>query len=95
MYDQAPSKAIEAVVFHDADTLEFLGVIGITRILSIVGLDDWTPDLKSAVGLIRRFSQELPEKLVTPLAKESGLKRKWEMQDFLRLLESESFGNGL
>jgi hypothetical protein len=35
------------VIFHDADTLDFMGAIGVTRLLSIVGLDDWTPGLET------------------------------------------------
>jgi uncharacterized protein len=35
-------ESIESKIFHDADTLEFMGIIGITRILSIVGIADWT-----------------------------------------------------
>jgi HD superfamily phosphodiesterase len=87
-----PTSSVEAVLFHDADTLDFMGAIGIARLLSIVGLDDWTPDLSSAVKLIQRFTQELPEKLHTSQAKEMGEVRQAEMAAYLAALSSETNG---
>ena len=87
-----PASRVEAIIFHDADTLDFLGMIGVTRLLSIVGLDDWTPDLASAVKLIQRFSQELPDKLHTPQAREIGKVRQAEMIDYLTTLSDETGG---
>ena len=92
MFYADPGTRTEAMIFHDADTLDFLGAIGIARLLAIVGLDDWTPDLRSAVELIRRFSQELPDKLVTSHAKEMGTKRQAEMMAFITALASETEG---
>ena len=80
----------EAVVFRDADVLDFMGVIGITRILSIVGNDDWTPSLDVAIELIQKFSDELLEKLVTNEAYRIGTIRKFEMDDFLDRLTVET-----
>ncbi|MFX1329220.1 MAG: HD domain-containing protein [Promethearchaeota archaeon] len=81
---------IESKIFHDADTLDFLGVIGITRLLSIVGIADWTPNLKSAIDLIEKFSKDLPHKLHTELAKEMGKYRQKEMRKFLVKLKNET-----
>ena len=90
MFYAKPSSQIEVVIFHDADTLDFMGYIGITRILSIVGLDDWTPDLKTAVTLIRRFSKQLPKSLHTPQAQEIGKARQAEMQTYIKALSDET-----
>jgi len=67
-----------------------MGTIGITRILSIVGIDDWTPDLKSAIKLIERFSKELSQSLVTKKAQEIGQIRKKEMDVFFKNLASQT-----
>jgi uncharacterized protein len=80
----------EAVIFRDADILDFMGAIGITRILSIVGKDDWTPSLDVAIELIQKFSDELLEKLVTNEAYRIGTIRKLEMDDFLDRLSIET-----
>ena len=90
MYYSKLKDFLEVKIFHDADTLEFMGSIGITRILSIVGIDDWTPDLKSAVKLIQKFSNELPQRLYTEKAKEIGIARKREMDLFLINLASQT-----
>jgi putative nucleotidyltransferase with HDIG domain len=90
MFYVNPEDNNESKIFHDADTLDFMGYIGITRILSIVGVDDWTPDLKSAIKLIEKFSNELPHKLVTKKAKEIGLDRAREMENFLKELKNQT-----
>ena len=90
MFHVKPEENIESQIFHDADTLDFMGTIGIARILSIVGIDDWTPDLKSAIKLIERFSKELPQSLVTEKAKEIGQIRKKEMDVFLKNLAGQT-----
>ncbi|KLU62940.1 putative hydrolase [Peptococcaceae bacterium CEB3] len=90
MFYERPSKQLESIIFHDADTLEFMGAIGIVRLLSIVGRDDWTPDTESAIGLIKQFSIELMSKLNTPTAKNIGLRRQEEMKVFLEALSEET-----
>ena len=90
MFYAQPTTRIEAIIFHDADTLDFMGAIGVARLLSIVGLDDWTPDLRSAINLINRFSQELPDKLITSQAREIGKTRQAEMTTYLNALSHET-----
>lgn len=90
MFYVKPEDSIESKIFHDADTLDFMGSIGITRILSIVGIDDWTPDLNSAITLIEKFRNDLPLSLVTQKAKEIGLDRKREMDYFLKNLKNQT-----
>jgi len=62
----------------------------ITRILSIVGIADWTPDLKSAINLIEKFSKDLPQNLYTEPAKEMGKYRQKEMIEYLDKLGNET-----
>lgn len=83
MFSAEPPDFAEAAVLHDADTLEFMGYIGITRLLSIVGLDDWTPDLKSAVDLIIRFQNELPGKLKKDASKKIARERADQMDKYI------------
>ncbi len=92
MFYVDPVNRPEVIIFHDADTLDFMGWVGITRLLSIVGLDDWTPDLTSAIKLIQRFSQELPSRLYTPKGKEIGEVRQTEMLVYLTALSNETDG---
>jgi len=89
-FNMRPASLIEAVLFHDADILDFMGFIGVTRILSIVGVDDWAPDLPSAVALLRRFTQEMPPRLLTPQAQHLSEGRLAEMETFLDGLAAEA-----
>ena len=90
MFYAKPSNIKESIIFHDADTLDFMGTIGISRILAIVGKEDWTPDLKSAIFLIQKFYDELPLQLYTTTAKEICNERMSEMKDFLTKLSQQT-----
>jgi len=90
MFHVKPSDIKESIIFHDADTLDFMGTIGISRILAIVGIEDWTPDLKSAIYLIQKFHDELPLQLYTTAAKEICIKRSYEMKNFLDSLAQQT-----
>ena len=90
MFYVKPSDVKESIIFHDADVLDFMGTIGISRILAIVGIEDWTPDLKSAIFLIQKFYDELPLQLYTTAAKELGSERTFEMKDFLAKIAQQT-----
>jgi len=92
MFYSKPSSRTEAVIFHDADTLDLMGVIGITRLLSVVGIDSWTPDIPSAVSLIERFSRDLPQCLHTLKAQQIAKERQAEMAAYLETLSNETNG---
>ncbi|MBY8986536.1 MAG: HD domain-containing protein [Candidatus Lokiarchaeota archaeon] len=90
MFNVKPSEIKESLILHDADTLDFMGTIGISRILAIVGIEDWTPDLKSAIFLIQKFHDELPLQLYTTAAKELSIDRTNEMKNFLDNLAQQT-----
>jgi uncharacterized protein len=90
MFDAEPNNKPETILFHDADTLDFLGIIGITRMLAIVGKDDWTPNLSSAIKTIREFSEKLPKRLKSASAIRISRERVKDMQSFLTQLEIET-----
>ena len=86
MFYANPGESNEARVFHDADVLEVLGAICCARVTSIVGLDDWTPDLTAAIALLRRFAGELPGRLSTGAAMDIAKERVVNMHVFLGAL---------
>lgn len=85
-----PLPLSESRCFHDADILDFMGAVGITRLLSIVGLEDWMPDVRSAVEQIREFADTLPGKLVTRSARDIAKSRGDEMLAYLESLDAET-----
>jgi len=90
MFYAQVSKNDIAQIFHDADTLDFLGSIGIARIISITTRDDWATDLSTAIKTIEKFNKELPEKLIFKSSKEIANKRIKEVALFIQSLNTES-----
>ena len=88
-YAEVPSDAT-ATVLHDADTLDFLGVIGVTRILSLTSRHPWASDLQTALGTLESFSEELPAALRTNAAQEIGRTRVTQMRALLSTLREET-----
>ena len=88
-YAEVPDDAT-AMVLHDADTLDFLGVIGVTRILSLTSRHPWASNLQTALATLENFSTQLPNTLRTDAAKEIGQTRVTEMREFLDTLRNES-----
>lgn len=89
-FERPPLQLAESRYFHDADMLDFMGAVGVTRLLSIVGLEVWVPDVRAAVEQIRSFCEVLPGKLVTPAATGVARERRREMQAYLASLDAET-----
>jgi uncharacterized protein len=81
----------EAIALHDADTLDFLGYIGIARILSLTSRHGWAGDLPGAIATIAKFSTELPPKLLTKAAGKIADERVREMKGFLDGIDVQTF----
>ena len=87
MYDATPSKRPEAIVLHDADTLDFMGTIGVARQLSITGK---ATDFRRAVTRIEQGAETLSTKLLTQAARAIGAERMQEMNAFLKALNAQT-----
>lgn len=90
-YTNAPTKKA-AQLFRDADVLDFLGNIGIARILAIPtedGLSDGT--LKPTLDMIKSFSQSMAQKCISDTCKEIAKVRQAEMIQFLKVINTQTF----
>ncbi len=85
-----PPDLAEARVFHDADMLDFLGAVGMVRLLAISGVEDWIPEPRAAVRVARQFAEELPGKLVLDAARRVAERRVAETYAFLGALDLET-----
>jgi uncharacterized protein len=88
-YAEVPAEPV-AQVLHDADTLNFLGAIGVTRIISLTTREGLAKDLPTAVATLENFSRQLPASLVTATAKAVAADRVQEMESFLATLRAQS-----
>jgi uncharacterized protein len=87
MHDKVPGGGNEARLLHDADTLDFLGSVGVARRLAVTGS---ATDYSGGVARIRDFADKLPGRLVTAAAKRRAPQRIREMRAFLDQLDRET-----
>jgi HD superfamily phosphodiesterase len=89
-YYRPPDTLAVAILFRDADILDFLGAIDVARILSVTTRERFAPGLPQAVEVIRRHMLEMPGRLQSEAAKREGQRRVLEMQRFLDELAGET-----
>lgn len=80
----------EAVALHDADSVDFLGVMGVTRMLAITG--EKAAGVGDSVATLQAFVKRIPPRLKTRAAREMAIPRVAEMNRFLDALARESDG---
>jgi uncharacterized protein len=80
----------EAIVLHDADSVDFLGYMGATRMIALTG--ESAGDVGTALVSLRSFLTAIPPKLITKSAKRLGAERAAETKLLLDRLEAESYG---
>lgn len=78
-----------AIVLHDADSLDFLGDIGAARLIALTGAK--APSFAPAVKTLQGFLKDIPPKLITKTAQRIGAERAQELKAFLDRLQDESF----
>ncbi len=89
MYYSNPGSQPEAIVLHDADSLDFLGDIGAARMISLTGQS--AESFAGAVKTLRTFAHDIPPRLITKTAQRIGAERAAELDRFLDALEAETF----
>ncbi|HEX5459893.1 MAG TPA: HD domain-containing protein [Steroidobacteraceae bacterium] len=94
MFYSAAGSDPNAIVLHDADSLDFLGDIGAARLIALTGAK--APSFAPAVKTLRGFLKDIPPRLITRTARKIGAERAAELQSFLDRLQAESFaGNAM
>lgn len=89
MYYRDPGTQPEAIVLHDADSLDFLGYVGAARMIALTGESaaSFAPSIKT----LRAFLKAIPPRLITKTARRIGDERAKELERFLDELDSETF----
>ncbi|HZY65088.1 MAG TPA: HD domain-containing protein [Rubrobacteraceae bacterium] len=75
--------SVEAALLKDAVALDYLGSIGVSRVLAMVGLEDDVPDLASAVRNIRSLHRSIPGFLLLESSKSLARDRMKETERFM------------
>lgn len=89
MYGRDPVGP-EAIYLHDADALDWLGAIGVARILGIVDPNGGSPDGPAAVKRLENNLANVPGRVVSKAGKALVPERVKELEEFLRDLRAES-----
>jgi HD superfamily phosphodiesterase len=89
MYYRDPVGA-EALYLHDADALDWLGAIGVARIMALVDPNGGEPDGPKAVKMLEDNLKDVPGRVLSPAGRARVAARKAELEEFLRDLRRES-----
>ena len=90
MFYSKPGSDPNAIVLHDADSLDFLGDVGAARLIALTGAK--APSFAPAVKTLRGFLKDIPPGLITKTAQRLGRERAQELESFLDRLQDESLG---
>jgi uncharacterized protein len=81
---EPPGGSAEAALLKDAVALDYLGAIGLSRVLAMVGTEDDVPNIPAALWHAESLRRKIPGLLVFESSKEIARQRIIEMDDFLR-----------
>lgn len=84
------TMAVEAKLLKDAIALDYLGVIGISRVLAMVGTEDDVPDIRAAIWHAESLRRQVPDLLLFPASQQTAQDRTAEMDDFFDSLRDST-----
>lgn len=76
-------SSMEAALLKDAVALDYLGAVGVSRVLAMVGVEEDVPDLATAVRHAQSLHQNIPELLLLEASKEIARDRRAETENFI------------
>lgn len=91
MFTRKPAGA-EALYLHDADALDWLGAIGVARVMALVDPNGGDPDGPKAVRMLEKNLARVPEGVLSPAGRERLPALRRELADFLSDLRRETDG---
>jgi HD superfamily phosphodiesterase len=89
MYYRDPVGA-EALYLHDADALDWLGAVGVARIMALVDPHGGKPEAQKAVAMLMDNLNKVPARVLSPAGHARVPERKAELEKFLADLKRET-----
>jgi hypothetical protein len=80
----------EAIYLHDADALDWLGAIGVERVIALADPNGGDPDGPKVVKMLEENLQKVPSRVVSPAGRALVGPRQAELTVFLRQLKGET-----
>ncbi len=87
-----PGSGAEATLLKDAVALDYLGVVGLSRVLAMVGTEDDVADIKAAVWHAESLRRRIPDLLVLETSKNIAHRRGEETDQFMDDLRGATSG---
>lgn len=84
----APGRSAEAALLKDAVALDYLGAVGLSRVLAMVGLEEDVPDIAAAVQHALDLRRTIPDLLHLTASRRLAQERVLEMGAFFANLEN-------
>jgi hypothetical protein len=89
MYERNPVGP-EALYLHDADALDWLGAIGVARIIGLVDPNGGKPSGPEVIPMLEKNLSEVPSRVLSSAGKAQVAPRTRELSRFLSDLRRES-----
>jgi len=89
MFDRTPVGP-EALYLHDADALDWLGAIGVARVIALVDPNGGEPDGPKAVKMLEDNLAQVPSRVLSPAGKKRVPRLQQELAEFLKDLRRET-----
>ncbi len=80
----------EALYLHDADALDWLGAIGVARVIALVDPHGGNPDAPKAVAMLTDNLNKVPSRVLSPAGRARVPERKAELEKYLSDLKRET-----
>ncbi|CAN5636691.1 hypothetical protein BH24ACT22_BH24ACT22_19970 [soil metagenome] len=75
--------SVEAALLKDAVALDYLGAVGVSRVLAMVGKEEDVPDISAAIRHSEDLHENIPGFLILESSKQAARDRRNEKEDFV------------
>jgi hypothetical protein len=89
MFDRNPAGA-EALYLHDADALDWLGAIGVARVIGLVDAHGGNPTGPEVIPMLESNLAKVPPRVLSPAGKKRVPERVEQLRTFLQQLRQET-----
>jgi hypothetical protein len=89
MFERTP-QGPEALYLHDADALDWLGAIGVARIIALADPNGGKPTAPEVIPMLESNLAQVPSRVLSPAGRARVAERQTELAQFLKELRRES-----
>lgn len=80
----------EALYLHDADALDWLGAVGVARVVALADPNGGAPDGPAVIKMLEENLAQVPGRIMSPAGRARMPQRRAELEAFLQNLRQET-----